>query len=229
MAQGALREYSWVVKTKQITKHFEFAAQEACLFGTHQSILKKLQLPMKNMLLTTTILAASCRLVMAQPPAQGRIYIGNAKDAPEWVWHVSTASANTNQTAANASWVKWVELTSTQQRADAEKAALDDMAVRVEYAANPRNRMLKPEAGGVQLMRQRGIIIDYNPTSLAGVISGEDGKRWPFRAAEWIVSSVDSHRGLWVDFVPESETGYALFISNLGPITPEHLELESPR
>ena len=227
MALAGRWEYSRAVDTKQIAKRFELAAQVASPFGTNWPDSKN-QLPMKNMLLTTTVLLASCGVVMAQPQAEGRIYIGNAKDAPAWVWNVSKASANTNQTAANAAWVKWLELTYIQQQADAQKAALKDTAVCVDYAANPRNRMLKPEAGGVQLMRQRGIVLDYNPTSLVGVISGEDGKRWLFRAAEWIGPSVDSHRGLWVDFVPESETGFALFISNLGPITLEHLELESP-
>jgi hypothetical protein len=102
-------------------------------------------------------------------------------------------------------------------------------AARAEYRADARNRMLMPEAGGPQLTRERGIILDYNPNTLAGVISGEDGNRWRFRFAEWAGPRNDPRRGLWVDFVPEAETGSALFVYSLGPFRTQHLELESPR
>jgi hypothetical protein len=87
----------------------------------------------------------------------------------------------------------------------------------------------KPAAGaprGVpQLARGRGIILDYDPTTLVGVISGEDGKRWLFRAAEWADPGESPKRGLWVDFVPEVDRGSALLIYSLGPFTAKHLEL----
>ena len=88
---------------------------------------------------------------------------------------------------------------------------------------------LKPEAGGAQYASQRGIILDYNPNTLSGVISGEDGERWPFRGVEWADLRDAPKRSLWVDFVPEAETGFALFIYSLGPFTAKHLELESGR
>ena len=175
------------------------------------------------------ILFAGCGLTMAQEMTKGRIYIGAAEDAPAWVWQVPKASADTNQIAANASWCKWVESAWAQQRADAQKAWLKTEAVHAEFVADPRNRMLRPEAGGAQFTRQRGIILDYNPNTLSGVISGEDGERWPFRGVEWGGFSDAPKRGLWVDFVPEAETGYALFIYSLGPFTAKHLELESAR
>jgi len=184
---------------------------------------------MKNFPLIIAIFFAGCALAMAQEPTKGRIYIGAAKDAPAWVWQVSKASADTNQTAANVSWIKWMASIHEQQRLDAQNAMLKSEAARAENAADARNRLLKPEAGGAQLTRQRGIILDYNPNTLAGVISGEDGKRWLFRAAEWAEPLVDSRKGLWVDFVPEAETGYALFVYSLGPFTAKHLELESTR
>ena len=89
--------------------------------------------------------------------------------------------------------------------------------------------MLKPEAGGAQFTRERGIILDYNPNTFSGMISGEDGERWPFRGVDWAGLRDAPKRGLWVDFVAEAETGYALFIYSLGPFTAKHLELESAR
>jgi hypothetical protein len=198
----------------------------------------------------TAILIAACGLARAQEMTSGRIYIGAAKDAPAWaraqemtnefvyigaakdapawVRQVPKASADSNQIAANASWCKWVELALAQERADAQKAWQKTEAVHAEFVADPRNRMLKPEAGGAQLTSQRGIILDYNRNTLSGVISGEDGKRWPFRGVEWADLRDAPKRGLWVDFVPEAETGYALFIYSL-PFTAKHLELESVR
>jgi hypothetical protein len=190
---------------------------------------QKTSSPMKNFSLTMTILFAGCGLAIAQEPTKGRIYIGAAKDAPAWVWEVPKASAYTNQIAANDSWVRWLESGFAQQRAVAQKAMLRAEAARADYVADPRNRMLKPEAGGAQLTRERGIILDYNPNTLLGVMSGEDGKRWLFRAADWPEPRDDPKRGLWVDFVPEAETGYALFVYSLGPFRAKHLELESPR
>jgi hypothetical protein len=184
---------------------------------------------MKNFSLIIAVLFAGCGLAMAEELTKGRIYIGTAKDAPAWVWQVSKASADTNQMAANTSWVKWVESASAQQRAEAQTAMLRTEAARAEYVTDPRNRMLKPEAGGTQLARQRGIILDYNPTTLVGVISGEDGKRWVFRAVEWVEPRANPKQSLWVDFVPEAETGNALSVYSLGPFSAKHLELESPR
>ena len=172
---------------------------------------------------------ASCGLAMAQETTKGRIYIGAAKDAPAWVWKVPKASADTNQLAANASWAKWVESAWAQQRAGAQQAMLKAEAAHAEYVADPWNRMLRPEAGGPQLTRERGIILDYNPNTLLGVISGEDGNRWPFLGTDWVEPRNDPKRGLWVDFVPEAETGYALFVYSLGSFTAKHLELESAR
>ena len=199
------------------------------LLNKSADLAQKTNSPMKNFSLTITVLFAGLGLAMAQEPTKGRIYIGAAKDAPAWVWEVPKAFADTNQTAANAPWVTWMESAFAQQRAEAQKAMLKADAARAEYVADPRNRMLKPEAGGAQFTRERGIILDYNPNTLVGVISGEDGKRWSFRAAEWADSRDDSKRGLWVDFVPEAETGYALFVYSLGPFRPKHLELESTR
>ena len=176
-----------------------------------------------------TVLFAGCGLTMAQETTKGRIYIGEAKDAPAWVWQVPKASTDTNQLAANASWVQWVESTWAQQRADAQKAMLKAEAAHAQYVADPWNRMLRPEAGGPQLTRERGIILDYNPNTLFGVISGEDGQRWPFRGIDWAGHRDDLKRGLWVDFVPEAETGFAVFGYSLGPFTAKHLELESAR
>jgi hypothetical protein len=176
-----------------------------------------------------TVLFAGCGLTMAQETTKGRIYIGAAKDAPAWVWQVPKASAVTNQLAANTAWVKWVGSAWAQQRADAQNAMLKAEAAHAAYVADPWNRMLKPEAGGPQLTRERGIILDYNPNTLLGVISGEDNKRWPFRGAEWVEPRNDPRQGLWVDFVPEAETGYALFVYSLGSFTARHLELEYAR
>jgi hypothetical protein len=184
---------------------------------------------MKSFTLIIPVLFAGCGLAMAQETTKGRIYIGAVQDAPAWVWQVPKASAYTNQIAANALWSKWVESAWTQQQADAQMAMLKAKAARAEYVADPRNRMLKPEAGGPQLTRERGIILDYNPNTLLGVISGEDGKRWLFRGAEWAEPEVAPKRGLWIDFVPEVETGYALFAYSLGPFTAKHLELEFSR
>ncbi len=102
-------------------------------------------------------------------------------------------------------------------------------AAHAQYVADPWNRMLRPEAGGPQLTRERGIILDYNPNMLFGMISGEDGQRWPFRGVNWAGHRDDLRRGLWVDFVPEAETGFAVFGYGLGPFTAKHLELESAR
>lgn len=171
---------------------------------------------MKNFLSNITIFFAGCGLATAQEPTKGRIYIGAVKDAPAWVWQVSKASADTNQAAANASWFAWREADISRQRADVQKLMVTSEADRAERVADPGNRMLKPEAGGAQLPGERGIILDYNPNTLSGVIEGEDGKRWRFRAVEWAEPKDDVKRGLWVDFVPEAETGYALFIYSLG-------------
>ena len=184
---------------------------------------------MKSLSPIISVLFAGCGLAMAQEMTKGRIYFGASNNAPAWVWQVPKASADTNQIAANASWVLWVEWAGAQQRADTQKARLKADTARAEYAADPRNRMLKPEAGGPQLMRERGIILGYNPNMLLGVISGEDGQRWPFRGTDWVGLKEDPKRGLWVDFVPEVETGYALFIHSLGPFTAKHLELETAR
>jgi hypothetical protein len=176
-----------------------------------------------------TMLFAGCGLTMAQETTKGRIYIGETKDAPAWVWQVPKASTDTNQLTANASWGSRVESAWAQQRADAQKAMLKSEAAHSEYVSDPRNRMLRPEAGGPQLTRERGIILDFNPNTLFGVISGEDGQRWPFRGTDWAGHREDPKRGLWVDFVPEAETGFALFVYSLGPFTAKHLELESTR
>jgi hypothetical protein len=184
---------------------------------------------MKSFSLIITVLFAGYGLAMAQETTNGRIYIGAAKDAPAWVWQVPKASADTNQITANASWGQWVQSACAQQRADAQTAMRKADAARAEYLADPRNRMLKPEAGGAQLTRERGIIVDYNPNTLCGVISGEDGKRWPFRGVDWAEPSDALRRGLWVDFAPEPETGFALFGYSLGPFRAKHLELETAR
>src|ERR1035441_2723991 len=84
-----------------------------------------------------TVLFAGCGLTMAQETAKGRIYIGEAKDAPAWVWQVPKASTDTNQLAANASWVHWVESTWAQQRADAQKAMLKAEAAHAQFVADP--------------------------------------------------------------------------------------------
>ena len=175
------------------------------------------------------VILAGCSLAMAQEMTKGRIYIGAAKDSPAWVWQVPEASADANQIAANASWCKWVESAWAQQRADAQKAWLKTEAAHAEFVADPRNRMLKLEAAGAQFTRERGIILDYNPNTLLGVISGEDGLSWPFRGIDWAGHRDDLKLGLWVDFVPEAETGFALFGYSLGPFTAKHLELESAR
>jgi len=184
---------------------------------------------MKRLSLMITVLSGGCGLAMAQEPTEGRIYIGAAKDAPAWVWKVPEASADTNQTAANASWVHWVDAVGAQRRVEAQKAMQKAEAARADYASDPGNRMLKPEVGGAQFTRERGVILDYNPNTRLGVISGEDGKRWPFRGTEWAEGREDPKEGLWVDFVPEAETGYALFVYSLGPFRAKHLELDSLR
>jgi hypothetical protein len=120
-----------------------------------------------------------------------------------------------------------VESLRAQELADAQGVVLKAEAARTECVADPRNRMLKPEAGGPQLARERGIILDYNPNTLLGVISGDDGKRWPFQAVDWADPQNDPKRGLWVDFVPEAASGHALFLYSLGPVTVNQLELES--
>ena len=181
---------------------------------------------------------------LSQGPTSRRISTGPVKDAPAWVWQVpKLAFPHADQLAANAAWVKFVEWACAQERADAHKAYEKAQAARAEYAADPRNRTLMPDAGGPQLTAERGVILAYDPNTLEGVISAEDGKRWSFRAAEWperarrLVSSAigadpgdDPKPGLWVDFVPEPETGYALFVYSLGPFTAKHLHLlQSPR
>ena len=184
---------------------------------------------MKSFSLIITVLFAGYGLAMAQETTNGRIYIGAVQDAPAWVWQVRKAPADTNQMAANAAWVKWVQSDCAQQRADAQTALRKADTARAEYLADPRNSMLKPEFGGAQLTRERGIILDYNPNTLCGVISGEDGQRWPFRGVDWADPSDALKRGLWVDFVPEAETGFALFGYSLGPFRAKHLELETAR
>ena len=142
---------------------------------------------------------------------------------------IPKALADTNQIAAHAAWFKRMESACAQQRAEVKKARLEAVLACAAYGANSGNGMLKPEAGGAQVARDRGIILDHNPNTLSGLISGEDGKRWPFRAAEWVAGQADPSRGLWVDFVPEAETGYAWFVYSLGTFRAKHLELESPR
>ena len=185
--------------------------------------------PMKNYSLIITILFAGCGLATAQEPSKGRIYLGAVRDAPAWVWEAPKASSETNQAAANSAWVKWGAAAFSQHRAEAQKAGLNVEAGRAEPMGGSKNKRLKPEAGGAQFARERGVILDYNPGTFVGVISGEDGKRWPFRAAEWTDLKDDPKRGLWVDFVPENETGYALFLYSLGPLNARHLQLESAR
>jgi len=184
---------------------------------------------MKSFSLIITVFLAASGLATAQEPAKGRIYIGAAKDAPAWVWDAPKASAETNQVFANVLCVKWQESAFAQQRADAQKVRQKIESARAEQIAVPRIMTLKPEAGGVQSARERGVILDYNLSTLVGVISGEDGKRWRFRAAEWSDLKDSPKRGLWVDFAPEAETGYAEFIYSLGPLNAKHLELESAR
>jgi hypothetical protein len=183
---------------------------------------------MKSLSLILTVLFAGCGLAMAQEPTKGRLYIGSVKDEPAWVWQVSKTSADTNHVAANASRVQqWVESLRAQQLADAQEVVLNAQAARTARDADPRNRMLRPKAGGPQFSTERGIILDYNPTTLSGVISGDDGKRWLFQAADWADAQDDPKRGLWVDFVPEAASSYALFLHSLGPLTVNQRELES--
>lgn len=184
---------------------------------------------MKKFPLIITLLSAGGALAMAEVPTHGRIYIGVVKDAPAWVWQVPKAGADTNQIAVNAAWARRVETACAQQRADTQNARQTAGLAHADCRQGSGNRMLKPEAGGPQLTSERGIILDYNRSTLSGVISGDDGKRWPFRAAEWAELKDEPERGLWVDFVPEAETGYALFVYSLGPVRVKHLAFQSRR
>jgi hypothetical protein len=166
----------------------------------------------------------ACGLAAAEEPTKGRIYIGEVKDAPAWVWEAPKASVDTNQIVVNAPWVSWVGSVRVQERADAQKAIQNAEAARADYLTDPRNRMLRPEAGGPQYARGRGVILEYNPDTLSGVISGDDGRRWLFRGVEWEDPRDNPRQNLWVDFVPEAETGYATFIYSLGPFVVQHVE-----
>jgi len=181
---------------------------------------------MKNFSRIMTVVLAGCGLATAQEPAKGRIYIGDASGAPAWVEQMAKPSTLTAQMAANAAWAQTVESLAQQQAADARNASLKADAARVAFQVDPRNRTLRPEFGGAPYARQRGVIVNYDAASHFGLISGDDGRRWPFRTAEWFAQAEDPAQGTWVDFAAEPETGFALFIYSLGPFTANHLQLE---
>jgi len=172
---------------------------------------------------------AACSLGLSQEVSKGRIYIGTVKDAPPWAVEGPKLTANGSQAAA---WTAYVESISVQERAEALKAMAQADKARAEYLVDPRTRMLRQGAGGPQYVTQRGIVLDYVPLTARGAISGEDGRRWLFRGADWseldpFGSPTTPVKGLWVDFLPETETGFALFIHSLGTLdaVSSHLDL----
>jgi hypothetical protein len=134
-----------------------------------------------------------------------------------------------DQLAANAEWVKSIDAAFAEKRAAAREQSLRADETRALYQTDPAFRTVRPEAGGAQSSRGRGILIDYNDATQTGLISAEDGKRWAFYRGDWADFMNEPMRGLWVDFVPENESGYALFVYSLGPFIPRHLQLENAR
>src|SRR4030095_4905189 len=169
------------------------------------------------------VVFASCALALAQDETTGRIYIGKAEGAPAWTSEITNRPAALTQTAANTAWVKSVEAAFAEKRADTKSQLLRTDEARAAYLGDPASRTLRAEAGGPQYFRGIDVIIDYNPATLTGWISGDDGRRWPFYRGDWADSIFEPIRGFWVDFVPENETGFAQFIYSLGGYIPRHL------
>jgi TM2 domain-containing membrane protein YozV len=57
----------------------------------------------------------------------------------------------------------------------------------------------------------KGKVLDFNSTTLQGVIAGDDGKRYSFDGAEWKSEGV-AGAGLVVDFVAEGDGAKQLYI-----------------
>jgi hypothetical protein len=184
---------------------------------------------MKYLSASIVIVFAGCALALAQEQTTGRIYIGTAEGAPAWTSEITNRTTSLDQLAANADWVKSIEAAFAEKRAADKDQSLKTDEARAFYQADPAFRTVRPEAGGAQAPRGRGILIDYNAATLTGLISAEDGKRWPFYRGDWADFINEPIRGLWVDFIPENETGFALFVYSLGPFIPTHLQLEKAR
>ena len=56
-----------------------------------------------------------------------------------------------------------------------------------------------------------GRVLDYSDNTGEGIITGEDGVRYTFAAAEWKDSNSEPARGKRVDFVGESDLAYAIY------------------
>ncbi len=143
----------------------------------------------KSTLLVISVLFSMGVGATAQEAPRARIYMGQAQSAPAWVNEAAKTTLSANQLAANEAWVKRVDAIAAEKRAKAPNT-------------------LKPEFGGPPEERVRGIVLSYDPISQTGMISGDDGRRWPFRGAEWRSQKI--FKSEIVDFVPELETGFVL-------------------
>ena len=56
-----------------------------------------------------------------------------------------------------------------------------------------------------------GNVLDYSPESGEGIISGDDGARYTFTAAEWRAVDTQPARGVRVDFVGEAGMAHAIY------------------
>ena len=56
-----------------------------------------------------------------------------------------------------------------------------------------------------------GNVLDYSPESGEGIISGDDGARYTFTAAEWRAADTQPSHGVRVDFVGEAGVAHAIY------------------
>lgn len=57
----------------------------------------------------------------------------------------------------------------------------------------------------------KGTILDYAIQTNTGIISGDDGQRYPFQGADWREAGKFPSKGMRVDFTPQSECASAIY------------------
>jgi hypothetical protein len=63
-----------------------------------------------------------------------------------------------------------------------------------------------------QAQAVKGTILDYTIQTNAGIISGDDGKRYSFKGAEWRDTGKYPAKGMRVDFLPQAEIATSVYL-----------------
>ena len=77
----------------------------------------------------------------------------------------------------------------------------------------------------------KGQILTYDPLKAEGIVSGEDGNRYPFSGSEWRATADQLRSGVHVDFSPSEGRAAEIYVApghSPAPYAPSHPDDKSP-